>query len=165
MGKRSSIGLVAILLIAYAAVFVLSFSIGRFPVGPVELIRILLSRILPIEQDWTRQAESVVLSIRLPRILASSLIGAGLSLSGLIFQMIFRNPLVSPDVLGTSTGAGFGAALALLLALPSAGIAAAAFAISVIVAAEPCPLAMVCVWMSNSYRSRGAEGPSAVWQP
>ena len=112
----------------YAAVFVLSFSIGRYPVHPVELMKILLSRILPIEQDWTPQAQSVVFSIRLPRIIASSLIGAGLSLSGLIFQMIFRNPMVSPDVLGTSTGAGFGASLALLWALPSFSIPILAFA-------------------------------------
>ncbi len=114
--KRFSI---LILVILYLAVFVLSFSIGRFPVTPVELVKILLSRILPIDQDWTAQAESVVFNIRLPRIIAASLIGAGLSLSGLIFQIIFRNPLVSPDVLGTSTGAGFGAALALLWTLPS----------------------------------------------
>ena len=99
--------------------FSLLLRIGRFPVPPVELVKILLSRILPIDQDWTAQAESVVFNIRLPRIIAASLIGAGLSLSGLIFQIIFRNPLVSPDVLGTSTGAGFGAALALLWTLPS----------------------------------------------
>ena len=126
--KGSKASAIAILIMLYAAVFVLSFSIGRYPVHPVELMKILLSRILPIEQDWTPQAQSVVFSIRLPRIIASSLIGAGLSLSGLIFQMIFRNPMVSPDVLGTSTGAGFGASLALLWALPSFSIPILAFA-------------------------------------
>ena len=125
--KNSDKAPFAILILLYCAVFVLSFSIGRFPVGPVELIKILLSRIFPITPDWTAQAESVVFNIRLPRILASSLIGAGLSLSGLIFQIIFRNPMVSPDVLGTSTGAGFGAALALLLALPSFSVPVFAF--------------------------------------
>ena len=126
--KGSKASAIAILIMLYASVFVLSFSIGRYPVHPVELMKILLSRILPIEQDWTPQAQSVVFSIRLPRIIASSLIGAGLSLSGLIFQMIFRNPMVSPDVLGTSTGAGFGASLALLWALPSFSIPILAFA-------------------------------------
>ena len=115
------------MIILYILVFILSFSIGRFPVGPVELIKILLSRIFPLTPDWTAQAESVVFNIRLPRIIVSSLIGAGLSLSGLIFQIIFRNPMVSPDVLGTSTGAGFGASLALLLVLPSFSVPLFAF--------------------------------------
>ena len=114
-------------IIIYIAVFFISFSIGRFPIGPVELVKILLSRILPINADWTLQAESVVFNIRLPRILASSLIGAALSLSGLIFQTIFRNPMVSPDVLGASAGAGFGASLAILLGLSSLGISAVSF--------------------------------------
>ena len=136
--KLSKPSLIAALVIVYIAVFILSFSIGRFPITPPELIKILLSRIFPITQDcppelikillsrifpitqdWSVQAEAVVFNIRLPRIIISSLIGAGLSLSGLIYQMIFRNPMVSPDVLGTSTGAGFGAAIALLIALPS----------------------------------------------
>ena len=130
--KNSDKAPFAILILLYCAVFVLSFSIGRFPVGPVELVKILLSRIFPITPDWTAQAESVVFNIRLPRILASSLIGAGLSLSGLIFQIIFRNPMVSPDVLGTSTGAGFGAALALLLALPSFSVPVFAFFFGII---------------------------------
>lgn len=114
-------------IIIYIAVFFISFSIGRFPIDPAELIKILLSRILPINADWTPQAESVVFNIRLPRILASSLIGAALSLSGLIFQTIFRNPMVSPDVLGASAGAGFGASLAILLGLSSLGISAVSF--------------------------------------
>ena len=139
-----------ILLLAavYIAVFILSFSIGRFPVGPAELLKILASRILPIGMDWTPQAESVVFSIRLPRIAASSLIGAALALSGLVFQTIFRNPLVSPDVLGTSTGAGFGASLALLMGLGSIGISASAFIMGL--------LAVGIVWMIGT-RVRGNQ--------
>ena len=53
--------------------------------------------------------------MRLPRILAALLIGAGLSLSGAAYQGMFRNPLVSPDILGASAGAGFGAALGIML--------------------------------------------------
>ncbi len=138
MRKLSDRTLILSLILIYAAVFVLSFSSGRFPVGPAELMKILLSRLLPITPDWSTQAESVVFNIRLPRILAASLIGGGLSLSGLIFQMIFRNPMVSPDVLGTSTGAGFGAALALLWMLPSYSIPLLAFAMGT--------LAVLLVW-------------------
>ena len=130
--------LIPSLIVLYIVVFIASFAAGRFPVGPGELIRILLSRILPLEADWTRQAESVVFNIRLPRILASSLIGAGLSLSGLVFQMIFRNPMVSPDVLGTTSGAGFGAAIALLLHLPSQALPYFAFLFGL--------LAVLLVW-------------------
>lgn len=107
--------------------FLIAFSAGRFPITPSELIRILFSRLLPVKRDWTPMMESVVFNIRLPRILTAALIGAGLSLSGLVFQIIFRNPMVSPDVLGTSTGAGFGAALALLLGFSSLGVSLTAF--------------------------------------
>ncbi len=111
----------------YILIFILSFSIGRYPIKPIELIRILFSRVIPIRQTWARQAEIVVFNIRMPRLIAASLIGAALSLSGLVFQTIFHNPMVSPDVLGTTSGAGFGAALALLFELPMAAVSMTAF--------------------------------------
>lgn len=55
--------------------------------------------------------ESVILNLRLPRILLALLIGAGLSIAGASFQGMFGNPLVSADILGVAAGAGFGAAL------------------------------------------------------
>ena len=57
----------------------------------------------------------VVMQVRLPRILLSMIVGAGLACSGAAYQCIFGNPLVSPDILGVSSGAGFGASLAILL--------------------------------------------------
>ncbi len=93
----------------------LSFSLGRYPVDFLTLIKVLLSRIFPIERSWSAQVESVIFQIRMPRILLAIFIGAGLSLSGLVYQGLFQNPMVSPDVLGATSGAGFGAALALLL--------------------------------------------------
>lgn len=59
--------------------------------------------------------DTVVMNIRLPRILAAMMVGASLALAGVSFQGLFRNPLVSPDILGVSSGAGFGAALAILM--------------------------------------------------
>jgi len=59
----------------------------------------------------------VVMDVRLPRILTSAIVGAGLSLSGVIFQAILLNPLADPYTLGVSSGAAFGAALALILNL------------------------------------------------
>ena len=58
---------------------------------------------------------NIVFNIRLPRIVMVVVVGAALSLSGAIFQAIFRNPLVSPDLLGVSSGAGFGAILGFLI--------------------------------------------------
>lgn len=59
--------------------------------------------------------ENVVFLIRIPRIAAAVLIGAALSVSGAVYQSTFRNPLVSPDLLGVSSGACVGAAMAILL--------------------------------------------------
>ena len=68
-------------------------------------------------QTWQVRAQAVVLNVRLPRVAAAALVGAALSTAGCAYQGMFRNPMVSPDLLGASTGAGFGAALALLLGL------------------------------------------------
>jgi len=107
---------IIILAIAFLFVFFLSFSLGRFKVSPLTTVKILLSRIFPwISETWTSQEASIVLNVRFPRILAAAVIGASLSVAGASFQGMFRNPMVSPDILGASTGAGFGAALAILL--------------------------------------------------
>lgn len=101
--------------LVFIIVFFLSFALGRYPISPLTLIKVLLSRIFPIEADWRAQVETVIFQIRMPRIILGIFIGAALSLSGLVFQGLFQNPMVSPDVLGTTSGAGFGAALAILL--------------------------------------------------
>lgn len=63
--------------------------------------------------------ESVILAVRLPRLMGAMLVGSALSLSGAAYQSLFRNPLVSPDLLGISSGACVGAAFAILLELPA----------------------------------------------
>ena len=63
----------------------------------------------------SENASTVILNVRLPRIFAAVLIGAGLAMSGGAYQGMFRNPLVSSDILGASAGAGFGAALGIML--------------------------------------------------
>lgn len=95
--------------------FFLSFLIGRYPIRPMEVISVIFSKILHLE--YSIVAETVIFQIRAPRIIAAMLVGAGLSISGASFQGLFRNPLVSPDILGVSAGAGLGAAIAILLSL------------------------------------------------
>ena len=103
-----------VILIAMPIVFfVVSFAMGRFSIAPGQLCRILLSRIIDLKPTWTDYEQTVVWNIRLPRVLTAMLVGAALSAAGAAYQGLFRNPLVSPDVLGASAGAGFGAALAI----------------------------------------------------
>ncbi len=119
----------------FILVFFASFFIGRFSVSPLDCIRILLDRALRLlsgdrlglAQTWTAAQASAVLNVRLPRIAAAALVGAALSSAGVSYQGMFRNPMVSPDLLGASTGAGFGAALAILLGLGYFAITASAF--------------------------------------
>jgi iron complex transport system permease protein len=75
------------------------------------------------------QIETVLFEVRLPRVLAAALAGAALAAAGAAYQTLFRNPLVSPDILGVSTGAGLGAVLGIFLSLPVAGIQLLAFAV------------------------------------
>lgn len=88
--------------------------IGRYIVPPDHVMGILLGQIFPIEPYWQSIEETVVMQIRLPRVILALSIGAGLSVSGAAFQGMFGNPLVSPHILGVSSGAGFGAALSIL---------------------------------------------------
>jgi iron complex transport system permease protein len=76
---------------------------------------------------WTEEMRNVVFRVRLPRVGAAMLIGAALALSGAVYQGIFRNPLVSPDILGVSSGASVGAASAILLRFGVWGVEACAF--------------------------------------
>ncbi|MBQ4500714.1 MAG: iron ABC transporter permease, partial [Spirochaetales bacterium] len=126
MSQKAGIKVI-ILGIATILVAVIALGIGRYWISPIGIIRVLIQQITGHSMGMDRNAVAVVTHIRLPRILASLLLGAGLALSGQTFQMIFRNPLVSPDVLGTSTAAGFGASLSLLLGLSSVLVSINAF--------------------------------------
>jgi len=112
-----------LLLAALFALAVLGgLAAGPIPLGPADLLRTLLAG--PSAEG---QAAMVVWSLRLPRLAAALLVGAALAAAGTAYQAMFRNPLVSPDILGASAGAGMGAALAILVGLPTLGIQAAAF--------------------------------------
>jgi iron complex transport system permease protein len=104
----------AMILVPLAALYV-SLFVGRFTVPAADVARILASRLWPITPDWRASLETIVLQIRLPRAILAMFVGAGLSVGGAAFQGMFRNPLVSPDILGVTAASGFGAALALLL--------------------------------------------------
>jgi iron complex transport system permease protein len=115
IGKLNAVPAALILTVILVVLFVFSFVLGRYPISPMDVLKILSSHLLHIGQVTLGIIDTVVMQIRLPRILAAMVVGASLALAGVSFQGLFRNPLVSPDILGVSSGAGFGAALAILL--------------------------------------------------
>ncbi|NGO63542.1 iron ABC transporter permease [Rhizobium daejeonense] len=108
------IGIFGLMIAGLVATMLFSIGAGRFSVSVPRIAEILLNGALnpgtiPDEMD-----ERIVLLVRLPRVLLSALSGAALAVGGASLQGVFRNPLVSPQVLGISQGAAFGGALAIL---------------------------------------------------
>ena len=117
----------AVLGAVFLAVLLGSLLVGRYALSPGQLIHMLWTRISGGAANWPISDDKVVFAVRLPRVAAAALVGAALAVSGAAYQGMFRNPMVSPDILGASTGAGFGAAVAILLGAGYFGISAAAF--------------------------------------
>ena len=115
-------------LVALLALTALAFSIGSFAVAPADVLAILWSALSGGAHSAPPNAETVVLSIRGPRILAALLIGAALAGAGSAYQSVFRNPLVSPDILGVSTGAALGALAGIWFSLDPWSVQLLAFA-------------------------------------
>lgn len=113
--RLSGVSAGLILAAILAALFIFSFVIGRYPISPIDVVRTLWSAIFNLNTTLPANVENVVINLRLPRIIAAMLVGASLSVAGTSFQGLFRNPLVSPDILGVASGAGFGAALGIII--------------------------------------------------
>lgn len=145
--SRTTVRLTALLLVlAPVIVFLLSFLIGRYPVPPLTVIRVIAAQFLPVTPDWPAVVGSVVLDVRLPRVIAAMIVGGGLAMSGACYQGVFRNPLVSPFTLGVSAGAGFGAAIAILLFQQRYAVQLCAFAFGLAAVG-------LCFFMSRMYRA------------
>jgi iron complex transport system permease protein len=106
--------LIIVLAFLLVAISVTSLMLGQMSIPVGTILKIFASQLIQVDQSWSLTLESVLFEVRLPRLLAGILVGAGLSISGAAFQGLFRNPLVSPHILGVSAGAGLGAALAIL---------------------------------------------------
>jgi iron complex transport system permease protein len=119
-----------LLLVLWASIpigVVLACAVGRFPVSPGQLLGALAGRLWGNPTDLDLQIATILWEIRLPRILAAMIVGASLATAGCTFQSVFRNPLVSPDILGVSAGAGLGAALGITLGWRAGAIQCASF--------------------------------------
>ncbi|MDL2225724.1 iron ABC transporter permease [Eubacteriales bacterium OttesenSCG-928-M02] len=111
--KKSYTRLVLLLSAALVLFVLIALCVGRFSVNPKDVFAAIKGKITGVTVD--EAMENVVFYIRIPRIIAALLIGAGLSISGAVYQSTFRNPLISPDLLGVSSGASTGAAMAIML--------------------------------------------------
>ena len=115
--RRRPVVLLGISLVILAIVFVLGIAIGTVAIAPTDTLAIIGRRVLglPIPVTWSPTAETIVLDLRLPRVLATMTVGLGLAVAGATFQGLLRNPLADPYVLGTASGAALGAAVAIIL--------------------------------------------------
>ena len=146
--QRRPTGRVAMMAAVLLALFLFSFIWGRYDVPLPEVVRILLSRLLPVTQTWTDNMAIAVCNVRLPRILLACLVGCALSAAGASYQTVFQNPMAAPDILGASSGACFGAALAILTGQSSVTVTVYAFCASL--------LSVALVYLVGS-RTRGSR--------
>lgn len=116
LGKKKKARITIALLIVLIVLAVASVLIGQYGVSPIETLKILMGA-QPATDGEIHMISSIMMNIRLPRTIASILIGGALAVAGITYQCVFRNILVSQDVLGVSTGACTGAALAIILDL------------------------------------------------
>ncbi len=103
------------LLVLFVILFlsiIIALSVGRYPLTNKDILSFL-------HNDTSSIGYKILLQIRLPRIILAILLGASLSVAGVLFQAIFQNPLASPGILGVSAAGGFGASLAILIGLNS----------------------------------------------
>src|SRR4030066_339892 len=107
----------ALLSLILILVAIFSIMVGSVKVEPHRSISILLQSILGLKGAGTETEKTIILSLRVPRALLAGLVGAGLSVSGAIFQALLRNPLADPYILGVSSGAAVGAIIAILMGL------------------------------------------------
>ncbi|TAK25576.1 MAG: iron ABC transporter permease [Chloroflexota bacterium] len=112
----------ALAAVVLVAVAIAATSTGKTEITPGDQIAILATRVFGVSSDesWPRGAETILLDIRLPRVVIAALVGAALATAGAAYQGLFRNPLADPYLLGVAPGAGFGAILAFSLSLPTA---------------------------------------------
>jgi len=116
----------AILLLVAAVL--MAFSVGRFPIPAAQVLEAAFARLAGTPSGLDPAVETVLFSVRGPRVLAALLVGSALAAAGAAYQGLFRNPLVSPDILGVSSGAALGAVLGIYLSLDVLAIQALAFA-------------------------------------
>jgi len=95
----------------------IAVSVGAVPISTLSIIKMTLNKmgLSHFSATWPASAETILFQIRLPRVIASALVGAALASAGVLFQGMLRNPMADPYIIGTSAGAAFGATIAMML--------------------------------------------------
>lgn len=95
----------------------IAVSLGAVPISPLDIIKMTLNKtgLFHFTATWQSSDETILFLIRLPRVIAGSLVGAALASAGVLFQGMLRNPMADPYIIGTSAGAAFGATIAMML--------------------------------------------------
>jgi iron complex transport system permease protein len=124
---RSALPGLGVALAILAAGLLVAFTVGRYPVSLAELIDVTAAHLTGRPSTVSPAVENVILLVRGPRVLAAVLVGSALAVAGAAFQGLFRNPLVSPDILGASSGAALGSVLGIFFSLGVVGIESLAF--------------------------------------
>ena len=140
--KRKALLISLLSLVILTIVFFLALLVGRYNVSFESFWGVITGNNAVDNID-----KSVILSLRLPRTIVALLVGVALSLSGLVYQEIFQNKLVSPDFLGVSTGAGFGATIAIVLGLTGIMISFTAFIFGIVTM-------LITVFVANIFKSQ-----------
>jgi len=110
-----------LILIALGAILLLcmliAVSVGAVPISTLSIMKMTLNKmgLSHFSATWPASAETILFQIRLPRVIASALVGAALASAGVLFQGMLRNPMADPYIIGTSAGAAFGATIAMML--------------------------------------------------
>ncbi|MBG0857024.1 iron ABC transporter permease [Streptomyces spinoverrucosus] len=127
LGRRPGVPYALVLLLLTALVLAAAtfgFAVGSVGVPPDQVWGILLHRVHPALADptWTAVRETIVIDVRLPRVLLAGVVGAGLAVCGMALQALVRNPLADPMLLGVSSGASVGAVLVVVFNLTLFGV-------------------------------------------
>jgi iron complex transport system permease protein len=123
---RAGYALIGAIALAICLILV-AFNVGQFAIAPRELLSLLMSAVFGTTVHARENADIVLFEIRGPRIAAAFLVGGALAAAGAAYQNLFRNPLVSPDILGVSSGAALGAVVGIMLGVSVIGLQALAF--------------------------------------
>lgn len=124
--REGTISQIALLAAILGGAIVISTAMGYIRLPAMDVIKIIMAKIsgrLSLIEGMDKLFPVVVFEVRLPRILSAAIVGAGLAISGVVFQGILLNPLADPYTLGVSAGAAFGASLAILLNIEFMGTA------------------------------------------
>lgn len=111
-----------------------ALSVGRYPLGVRDIVQFLAAAtgLREMPKDRLDLLHNIIVEIRLPRVLTAMLVGGALATSGAAYQAVFRNPLVSPELMGVLAGSAFGAALGILVSGNWLVTQVAAFAMGVV---------------------------------